>query len=111
TRGVDDVRALAVDFSPEAVAPITGIAAEDVRLLARAFARAPRAACYGRIGTCTQEFGTLASWLVDVVNIRQSRPGGGRPVATPGHQSRRRAPPPTGPRPVRALALSCTRAA
>ena len=24
---------------------------------------------YGRIGTCNQEFGTLASWLVDVVNI------------------------------------------
>jgi len=68
TKGVDEVRALAADFSPEAVAPITGIAAESVRVLARAFARAPRAACYGRIGTCTQEFGTLASWLVDVVN-------------------------------------------
>ena len=24
---------------------------------------------YGRIGTCNQEFGTLASWLVDVVNL------------------------------------------
>ena len=24
---------------------------------------------YGRIGTCTQEFGTLASWLVDVLNL------------------------------------------
>ena len=24
---------------------------------------------YGRIGTCTQEFGTLASWLVDVLNV------------------------------------------
>jgi hypothetical protein len=24
---------------------------------------------YGRIGLCNQEFGTLASWLVDVVNI------------------------------------------
>ena len=30
--------------------------------------RRPRAV-YGRIGTCTQEFGTLASWLVDVVNV------------------------------------------
>ncbi len=30
---------------------------------------APRAAVYGRIGTCNQEFGTLASWLVDVVNM------------------------------------------
>ena len=31
--------------------------------------RTERAAVYGRIGTCTQEFGTLASWLVDVVNV------------------------------------------
>ncbi len=36
--------------------------------IARDLARAPRAAVYGRIGTCTQEFGTLASWLVDVLN-------------------------------------------
>src|SRR5439155_8539097 len=28
-----------------------------------------RAAVYGRIGTCTQEFGTLTSWLVDVLNV------------------------------------------
>ena len=31
--------------------------------------RTERAGVYGRIGTCTQEFGTLASWLVDVVNV------------------------------------------
>ncbi len=34
---------------------------------------------YGRIGTCTQEFGTLASWLVDVCNVctgNLDRPGG-----------------------------------
>src|SRR6059036_865012 len=37
--------------------------------LARHVAGASRAAVYARIGTCTQEFGTLASWLVDVVNV------------------------------------------
>ena len=34
---------------------------------------------YGRIGTSTVEFGTLASWLVDVINIltgNLDRPGG-----------------------------------
>ena len=36
--------------------------------MARELAAAERAAVYGRIGTCTQEFGTLASWLVDVLN-------------------------------------------
>ncbi|MCZ6464234.1 MAG: molybdopterin-dependent oxidoreductase [Proteobacteria bacterium] len=77
--GVDAVRALARDFSPEVVAPVTGISAEVVRRIARELADAPSAACYGRIGTCTQEYGTLASWLVDVVNVltgNLDQPGG-----------------------------------
>ncbi|HWN72111.1 MAG TPA: molybdopterin-dependent oxidoreductase, partial [Haliangium sp.] len=68
-RGVDDLRAMAQDFSPEATADRTGIDADVVRRLAREIAAAESAACYGRIGTCTQEFGTLASWLVDCVTI------------------------------------------
>jgi anaerobic selenocysteine-containing dehydrogenase len=66
--GVDEVRAAAQPFTPEAVAPATGISAAEIRRLARELAAAERAAVYGRIGTCTQEFGTLASWLVDVLN-------------------------------------------
>ena len=50
------------------MAEAVGVEAEALHELARDFAAAPRAACYGRIGTCTQEFGALASWLVDVVN-------------------------------------------
>ena len=69
TDGVDEVRALAREFSPEAVAAVTGIAPEVTRRLAREYAGTPRAALYGRIGTCTQEFGTLASWLLDVAAI------------------------------------------
>ena len=53
-----------------------------IRRIARELAAAESAAVYGRIGTCTQEFGTLASWLVDVVNVldRQPRPRGRRDV-------------------------------
>ena len=69
TDGIEDVRRLAGPFTPEAVAPVTGIDPEAIRTLARELATAPRAVCYGRIGLCTQEFGTLASWLVDVVNL------------------------------------------
>ncbi len=69
TAGVDQVRALACDFTPEAVAPRCGIEAGVIRRLARELAGARCAAVYARIGTCTQEFGTLASWLVDVVNV------------------------------------------
>jgi anaerobic selenocysteine-containing dehydrogenase len=79
TSGIDVVRGLAESFSPEAVAPVTGIAAEDIRRMARELASAERAVVYGRIGTCTQEFGTLASWLVDVINVltgNLDRPGG-----------------------------------
>ena len=52
---------------------------DDIRRIARELAAADTAAVYGRIGTCTQEFGTLASWLVDVVNVltgNLDRPGG-----------------------------------
>jgi anaerobic selenocysteine-containing dehydrogenase len=79
TNGVDEVRALAREFSPERVARATGLPAAAIREVARELAAAPMAVCYGRIGTCTQEFGALASWLVDVVNVltgNLDRPGG-----------------------------------
>ena len=56
-------------FAPETVAEACGIDAATIRRIARELAGAPRAAVYGRIGTCTQEYGTLASWLIDVVNV------------------------------------------
>src|SRR5262249_6752356 len=46
-----------------------GIPADAIRAIARDLASAERGAVYGRIGTCTQEFGTVASWLVDVLNV------------------------------------------
>src|SRR3989449_6779767 len=69
TAGAEQVEGLARPFAPEAVAARCGIAADVIRRLARELAGAGHAAVYARIGTCTQEFGTLASWLVDVVNV------------------------------------------
>jgi anaerobic selenocysteine-containing dehydrogenase len=77
--GVDEVERLSKPFTPEAVAALTGINADTIRRVAHDLADAPTACVYGRIGTCTQEFGTLASWLVDVVNVctgNLDRPGG-----------------------------------
>ncbi|TDC84750.1 molybdopterin oxidoreductase family protein [Actinomadura sp. 7K507] len=77
--GLDDLRALAVDFAPERVAEVTGVEAGTIRRTARELAAADRAAVYGRIGTCTQAYGTLNSWLVDVLNVltgNLDRPGG-----------------------------------
>jgi anaerobic selenocysteine-containing dehydrogenase len=67
--GVDRIGELVADWTPERVAASCGIPADTIRRLARELAAAPAAALYGRIGTCNQEFGTLASWLVDVVNV------------------------------------------
>jgi transcriptional regulator with XRE-family HTH domain len=66
--GLEDVQAAVQPFAPEAVAERCGMAASIIRALARQLATTPRAAVYGRIGTCTQLYGTLASWLVDVLN-------------------------------------------
>lgn len=67
--GVEEVAELCGPFTPEAVAETCRIRASRIRTLARDLAAAERAAVYGRIGTCTQEFGTLASWLVEVLNV------------------------------------------
>jgi anaerobic selenocysteine-containing dehydrogenase len=67
--GVDRMRQLAAEWSPDRVATVTGISADRIRTLARELAGTERAVVYGRIGLCNQEFGSLASWLVDVVNI------------------------------------------
>ena len=69
SNGLDHVREVVRGFPPEAVAEPCGIAAGEIRRMARELAAADRAAVYARIGTCTQEFGTLASWLVDVLNV------------------------------------------
>jgi anaerobic selenocysteine-containing dehydrogenase len=77
--GLDEVRELAREFTPEAASAATGIEADAIRRLARELAAAPTAAVYGRIGTTTQAFGTTASWLVDVLNAitgNLDRPGG-----------------------------------
>lgn len=67
--GLEEVRVLVSGFTPEAVATATGIDAQTIRRIAREYAATERACLYGRIGTCTQEFGTLASWLLDVAAI------------------------------------------
>ncbi|KPI13752.1 Nitrate reductase [Actinobacteria bacterium OK006] len=79
---VQDAEELATavrDFTPEAASEACDVDADTIRALARELAAAPTAAVYGRIGSCTVPHGTLASWLVDVLNIltgNLDRPGG-----------------------------------
>jgi anaerobic selenocysteine-containing dehydrogenase len=108
--GLDAVQTTAAGFSAETVAARCGIDAETIRRLARELAASKRGVVYGRIGTCTQAFGRLASWLVDVLNVLTGhldepggamfpkavgfaantlgKPGSGRGVTTGRHRSR-----------------------
>ncbi len=91
--GLNEVEQLADPFSPDIVAPVCGISSDSVVRLARELALAPTAVVYGRMGTSTVEFGTLASWLVDVVNVltgNLDRPGGAM-FPIPAHVAVRKA--------------------
>ncbi|GGN90215.1 dehydrogenase [Streptomyces albiflavescens] len=66
---VDELADAVRDFTPEAASEACDVDADTIRVLARELAAAPTAAVYGRIGSCTVPHGTLASWLVDVLNI------------------------------------------
>ncbi|MGO8771533.1 MAG: molybdopterin-dependent oxidoreductase [Mycobacterium sp.] len=67
--GVDTMRRVASEWPPSRVSAVTGIDEDRIRQLARELAGTPKSVVYGRIGLCNQEFGSLASWLVDVINI------------------------------------------
>ncbi len=108
--GLEALQPALAAFTPEAVAARCGIEAGTIRRLARELAGTERAAVYGRIGTCTQAFGTLSSWLIDLLNVltghldepggamfpkaaafaanTQGAPGRGRGIATGRHASR-----------------------
>jgi anaerobic selenocysteine-containing dehydrogenase len=85
--GVDTMRRAVADWPPSRVSAVTGIGEDRIQRLARELAGTEKSVVYGRIGLCNQEFGSLASWLVDVINILTGHfdmPGGAmfpRPAA------------------------------
>jgi anaerobic selenocysteine-containing dehydrogenase len=97
--GVDRVRELVEEFTPERAEVTSGLPAETIRRLARDFATADRAAAYGRMGLSTQGFGSVCQWAINLLNILTGnfdREGGvlfpepavdtvGRRIVGPGH--------------------------
>jgi anaerobic selenocysteine-containing dehydrogenase len=69
TKGLQAIADLVAPFPPEKIASITGIESDQIRVLAREFASADGAVCYGRIGVSTQEFGGVCQWLINVLNV------------------------------------------
>jgi len=90
--GVEDVAAATVGFTPERVAPWTGVDAATIRRMARELATAEAGCVYGRIGNHTVAFGTLTAWATDVLNVltgNLDRPGGVM-FASPLHERTQR---------------------
>lgn len=67
--GLEALRTICGEWTPERVAGPTGIDAAHIRQLAREFAASPAAVCYGRMGVSTQAFGALSQWLIQLLNI------------------------------------------
>ena len=79
TTGLAALWPIVADYTPDLVSPVIGIPADTITRLARAFATAPSAVCYGRIGLSTQRFGGLCQWLINILNVvtgNLDRPGG-----------------------------------
>ncbi len=68
-QGLEKVREALSAFPVEAMSLRCGVPAGQIRALARAFAGAERAVCYGRMGVSTQAFGTLCQWLIQLLNL------------------------------------------
>ncbi|WP_141012602.1 molybdopterin-dependent oxidoreductase [Nocardioides sambongensis] len=94
--GLEEVRRIAAGHPAERVAERTGVDAATIRRLAREVATTERSAVYGRLGTTTQRFGSVCSWLIDVLNVlagNLDRPGGVMfPKAAAGQPNTRSGP-------------------
>ena len=67
--GLAQVRNALQDFTAETMSARCGVPAAQIRQLARDFASADKAVCYGRMGVSTQAFGTLCQWLIQLINL------------------------------------------
>ena len=77
--GWSELETLAGSVSAAHMARACGVPLATIRGIAHDFARAEQAVVYGRVGICHQEHGTLASWLIYVLNAitgHLDQPGG-----------------------------------
>lgn len=77
--GLEAIRDVVRQVNVEEAAAHCAIPAERIRELAREFAAAERAVCYGRMGVSVQQHGTLCQWLIQIINLvtgNLDQPGG-----------------------------------
>ncbi|MAT91448.1 MAG: hypothetical protein CME59_02495 [Halioglobus sp.] len=67
--GIDALREAVSAYTPESTEAVTGVPAATLRQLVDSYCATDKAALYGRIGLCTQEFGMSAHWMLMAINI------------------------------------------
>ncbi|MCB2047920.1 MAG: molybdopterin-dependent oxidoreductase [Novosphingobium sp.] len=67
--GWEQLREALKPLTPELAESRCGVSADTIRSLAERFARTPKAACYGRVGTNRGRFGTLVNLLIESLNV------------------------------------------
>ena len=67
--GWEEMERLAAQFDLDRIAEVTGIAKGDIERIAKEFASAKSAVCYGRTGVSMVQFAGLTQWLMQVVNV------------------------------------------
>ncbi len=69
TDGMEALKEISAEFTPEKVEKQTGISASSIRQLTYEFVQAKSAVCYGRVGVSVQTFGSIAQWLINAINV------------------------------------------
>lgn len=99
TDGLADAARSVQALDVDALAQYCNIDVATIQRIAREFAGADGAACYGRMGVSTQRYGTLCQWLIQLINLftgNLDREGGmlfpqpaldlvHNPMSKPGH--------------------------
>ncbi len=67
--GLAQVQDAIAPFTAELMSSRCGVPANEIRQLARDFAAAESAVCYGRMGVSTQAYGSLCHWLIQLINL------------------------------------------
>ncbi|MCG8311686.1 MAG: molybdopterin-dependent oxidoreductase [Pseudomonadales bacterium] len=66
--GLEKLKTLSANFSPDKVAAVTGVSETDIERITAEFSAAKSAVAYGRMGAATQPLGALTCWLIYVLN-------------------------------------------
>lgn len=73
--GLDQLKTTVADFTPEAVAAITGLDGEQIEKIAIDFAKADSAVLYYHMGVIANHHGTLVSWAVQCIKFITNNKG------------------------------------